>query len=71
MKQHTHQHKGIAYFPTFYAARDFGALHCRGFPAWHVVEYTRGHAVQVRPGGDYLALNGKPSMTNIMEKFFA
>lgn len=53
-----------AYFPTFEQAREFGAQHCKGFPAWRVVEYQRGFAVQTRPSGDYLALDGKPTLDN-------
>ena len=61
-KQKVRIKKGIAYFPTFEAARDFGKKHCIGFPAWRVVEYEIGCAVQIRPGGDYLGVNGLPSI---------
>ena len=60
MKPHTHEHKGIAYFDTFEQARDFGGDVGRGFPAWHVVPYERGWAVQTRPSGDYFSLDGLP-----------
>lgn len=53
--------KGIAYFPTFEEARDFGCEHGRGFPAWRVVHYDLGWAVQTRPSGDYFGPDGRPS----------
>jgi hypothetical protein len=70
MKNSVRVYQGVAYFPTFDSARDFGAATCQGFPAWRVVGYERGHAVQVRPGGDYLGPNGRPSMENAMDAFF-
>lgn len=65
------EYKGVAYFPDFFSARDFGTKYCKGYPAWRVVEYGQGYAVQLRPSGDYLSTNGKPSMTNRMDAFFA
>lgn len=44
---------GVWYFPTFEEARDEGKRNIRGFPAWRVVEYLRGFAIQYRPGGPY------------------
>ena len=51
--------KGDAYFPTFIEARDFGAKHGKGWPAWRVVAYTRGWAVQAYPSGPYFNLAGE------------
>lgn len=60
----THEYKGHAYFSDLAEARDFGAKHAKGFPSWRVVEYERGFAVQLWTSGDYLALNGKPTLDN-------
>lgn len=51
-------HKGVAYFPTFEKARDFGARYGQGYPAWRAVPYELGWAVQVRPGGPYFGPKG-------------
>ena len=60
---------GIAYFPTFESARDIGRHWGIGFPAWRVVSCDLGHAIQVRPGGDYFGPNGLPSMQNAINAF--
>ena len=54
--------KGVAYFKTFNQAREFAAHHVKGFPAWRIVDYQLGFAIQVRPGGDYIGADGLPSM---------
>lgn len=54
--------KGIVYFEMYREAREFGEMHTKGWPAWRVVDYMVGFAVQLRPGGDYLGPNGKPSL---------
>lgn len=51
--------RGIAYFSLFEEARDFGAMHGHGHPAWRAVRYERGWAVQVRPSGPYLNAKGE------------
>lgn len=58
MKQNTDS-KGHVYFKSYHDARDFGVLHCKGYPAWRCVAYDRGWAVQVRPSGPYLNKEGK------------
>ena len=55
------ERKGTAYFPTFEGARDFGedVGVGKGHPAWRVVYYDLGWAIQARPGGPYLNLKGE------------
>lgn len=46
-------YRGVTYFPTFQEARDRAAQEVRGFPAWRVVGYERGWAIQYYPSGPY------------------
>jgi len=46
-------HKGIAYFDDFYEARDVGGAEIKGHPAWRVVRYERGWAIQYNISGPY------------------
>ena len=68
-KQYVRVYQGVAYFPTFESARDFGAIVGKGFPAWRVVQYERCFAVQTRPSGDYFGPDGMPSMQRAMINF--
>lgn len=52
-------HNGIAYFDTFEEAREHGQRHGKGWPAWRVVSYQLGYAIQVRPSGPYLNGDGE------------
>jgi hypothetical protein len=52
------ERKGIAYFPTFQDAREHGRS-ISGFPAWRVVSYGLGWAVQAYPSGPYFNLKGQ------------
>jgi hypothetical protein len=45
------------YFETHHHAKDYACRNVKGFPAWRIVEYTRGHAIQLRPGGPYVGQN--------------
>ena len=69
IKQTVRIYQGVAYFPSFETARDFGSEFARGFSAWRVVGYQRGFAVQTRPSGDYLGPDGRPSMETVMRNF--
>ena len=46
-------YKGIAYFPDFHDARDTAQREVKGHPAWRIVPYDRGWAIQYRPSGPY------------------
>jgi hypothetical protein len=50
-------HKGIYYFPTADAAREYAAAN--GWPD-RIVEYTRGYAIQAGPSGNYAGPAGDP-----------
>jgi hypothetical protein len=54
-----HEHKNTAYFKTFIEARDHGQKHGKGFPAWRVVPYGRGFAVQAFISGPYFNMKGE------------
>ena len=49
-----------AYFLTYEAASEFGALHCKGYPAWRVNYMPGGWFVEVSPNGDRLSTAGTP-----------
>jgi hypothetical protein len=52
---------GVAYFQDFNDARDHGQKHGKGYPAWRVVSYWRGFAVQAVISGPYFGKNGELS----------
>jgi len=54
---------GVAYFQVFNDARDHGQKHGKGYPAWRVVSYERGFAVQARISGPYFGKNGELILT--------
>lgn len=45
-------HKRVFYFSTFEEAREFARKH--GFPTNRILAYTRGWAIQLKAGGDYV-----------------
>ena len=49
--------KDLWYFETHHHAKDYAARNVKGFPSWRIVEYTLGHAIQLRPGGPYVGQN--------------
>lgn len=63
--------KGIAYFQRYDDAVSLRRSVRREFPEARIVSYLLGYAVQTRKSGDYIGPNGRPSMENAMEAFFA
>ena len=49
----------VAFFQDFNDARDHGQKYGKGYPAWRVVSYGRGFAVQARISGPYFGKNGE------------
>jgi hypothetical protein len=45
-------YKGVFYFPTFQAARDYAQAH--GYPADRLNSFERGWAIQLRISGPYV-----------------
>ena len=43
--------KGIYYFPTYEAARDYAVL--KGFHTHRIIQYELGWAIQLRVSGPY------------------
>ena len=60
---------GICYWPDEKSAEVIRSDVRVEFPAVRVVAYQLGYAIQVRPSGDYLGPNFRPSMENRMREF--
>lgn len=45
------------YFETHDLAKDYACRNVKGFPAWRIVEYALGHAIQLRISGPHVGQN--------------